>query len=510
MIALLSVSNKHGLVEFATTLTKLGWKLMASGGTAKALREAKLAVTEVADVTGAPELLGGRVKTLHPTIYAGILARPTEEDRAELQANHIKEIDMVVCNLYPFRETVAKADVSLNEAIEHIDIGGVTLLRAAAKNFARLTVICDPNDYDGVATALQADGFVSTAKRIALARKTFTHTAQYDAAITNYLSSQEGELPSLMTLSLVKTQEMRYGENPHQAAALYSSSEAMGPLGGTLLQGKPLSYNNMLDLDAAWQAVNSFDGPSVVIVKHLSPCGIASAPSLAEAFPPALASDPVSAYGGVIAVNREFDEATAQALGDLFVEAIAAPAFSVQARDILAHRKNCRLVAIPVKKELSLFGHLVGLEGRTVAGGVLVQQRDCGDPADTTWRVVSQRQPSEAELATLRFAWRACQHVKSNAIVFATNTATIGIGGGLPSRVDSVKLAAVKAGEKATGAVMASDAFFPFPDGVEAAAAAGIVAVVQPGGSIRDAEVIATADRLNMVMVFTGVRHFRH
>lgn len=503
-IALLSVSDKSGLVDFARSLAQLGWEFVASGGTAKALREAGLTVTDVAQVTGAPEMLAGRVKTLHPVIHAGILARPTEGDRAELAAHGVKEIDMVVCNLYPFQKTIAQPFVSLNEAIEHIDIGGVALLRAAAKNFVRVTVICDPADYPAVAEELHQNGFVSTARRVELARKAFAQTARYDAAITNYLSGQgNGSLSPLLVASLVKTEEMRYGENPHQAAALYATDEGIGPLGGTLLQGKALSYNNMLDLDAAWQAVQSFQEPTVVIVKHLSPCGIASAANLAGAFPLALASDPLSAYGGIIAVNREFDEGLAAALGDLFIEAIAAPAFSEKARELLAGRKNCRLVEIPVPIKTTL-------EFRSVAGGVLVQERDYGDPPNTGWQVITERQPTAEEMAALKFAWLACQHVKSNAIVFAAGTATVGIGGGLTSRVDAVKLAAGKAGDKAKGAVMASDAFFPFPDGIEAAAAAGVTAVIQPGGSVHDKTVIAAANRLGLAMVFTGVRHFRH
>lgn len=503
-IALLSVSDKTGLIEFARTLSQLGWEFVASGGTANALREAGLPATEVADFTGAPEMLEGRVKTLHPVIHAGILARPTDEDRHELEKHSIREIDMVVCNLYPFQQTIGRPDVSLSEAVEQIDIGGVTLLRAAAKNFARVTVISDPADYPGVTNELRQEGFVTMAYRARLARKAFNHTARYDAAITNYLSGQSSsDLPPLLNASLVKIQEMRYGENPHQAAALYAATESTGPLGGVLLQGKALSYNNLLDLDAAWQAAHAFEEPGVVIVKHLSPCGIATAADLATAFSHALASDPVSAYGGVIAVNREFDAQIATGLADLFVEAIAAPAFSQSARDILATRTNCRLVEIQETI-------VTDVELRSIAGGILVQQRDYGDPPNTTWRVVSDRQPSEAEWIALKFAWRACQHVKSNAIVLAADTATVGIGGGLSSRVDAAHLAAAKAGERAKGAVMASDAFFPFPDGIEAAATAGVTAVIQPGGSIRDQEVIDTANRLGLAMVVTGVRHFKH
>ncbi len=505
-VALFSVSNKRGLVEFAQVMAHLGWDLVASGGTAEAIRGAGLTVKEVTDLTGAPEMLGGRVKTLHPVIHAGILARPTEEDRVELSRHGIREIDMVVCNLYPFRQTAADPDVSLSQAVEQIDIGGVTLLRAAAKNFARVTVLCDPADYAGVTEELQREGFVTTAFRARLARKAFAHTAQYDAAITNYLSGHaRSVLPPILSPSLIKVQEMRYGENPHQAAAFYAADENIGPLGGKLLQGKALSYNNVLDLDAAWQTAQSLAEPALVIVKHLSPCGIASAADLAAAFPLALASDPVSAFGGVIAVNREFDQTVAAALEDLFVEAIAAPAFSQGALAVLAERKNCRLVEIfePI---------ITSVELRSVAGGILVQQRDTGDPSGTTWQTVTERPPTESEVASLKFAWTACQHVKSNAIVLASGTATVGIGGGLPSRVDSVKQAAAKAAQqgKSAGLIMASDAFFPFPDGIEAAAAAGVTAVIQPGGSVNDTAVIEKADQLGLAMIFTGVRHFKH
>lgn len=506
--ALISVSDKSGLVDFARGLVALNWRLIASGGSARTLREAGLAVTEVAEVTGAPEMLGGRVKTLHPAIHAGILARDHAADRAELAQHGIHPIDLVVCNLYPFRETVARPDVSLEEAVEQIDIGGVTLLRAAAKNFARVTVLCDPQDYAGVLAELRDSGTTSLVTRRRLALKAFRHTRDYDSAIAAYLEQQfevqtEAGLPPRLELSLPLVQAMRYGENPHQRAALYCANGS-GPLGGTLLQGKPLSYNNVLDLDAAWRAARSFDAPTVVIVKHLSPCGIASAEQLPEAFRAALASDPVSAFGGVIAANRPFDLDTAEALGDLFVEAIAAPAFAAAACEYLAaHKPNCRLLqiaqALPETWEL-----------RSVAGGILLQSVDHGDPPDTVWRTVTQRVPDAREMAALRMAWKACQHVKSNAIVLVRDNATVGIGGGLPSRVDAARLAVDKAGERARGAVMASDAFFPFPDGVEVAAQAGVTAIIQPGGSVRDEEVIATADRWGLAMVFTGVRHFRH
>jgi len=510
-IALLSVSDKTSLVSLGQGLAELGWALIASGGTARTLRDAGLSTVDVTDLTGAPEMLGGRVKTLHPTVHAGILARSTQTDMAELASREIHPIDLVVCNLYPFRETVASSDVSLAKAVEQIDIGGVTLIRGAAKNYERVTVVCDPADYDWVLAELREHGTTSDETRQQLALKAFAHTRDYDTAIEAYLrqtaypspQSPTPQLPNTLSLSLPRTQEMRYGENPHQVAGLYAGP-GIGPLGGKLLQGKPLSYNNLLDLDAAWSAVLSFEEPTIVIVKHLSPCGIASAKRLAAAFPAALTSDPVSAFGGVIAANRPVDCATAKEMHELFVEAIAAPNFSDEALDCFAqHKPNCRLVAIsnPIDETWAV---------RSVVGGMLVQSVDRGDPPGVEWRVVTERQPTEGELATLRFAWQACRHIKSNAIVLARDSATVGIGGGLPSRVDAVKLAVTKSGERARGAVMASDAFFPFPDGVEVAAEAGVTAVVQPGGSVRDEAVVAAADRLGLAMVFTSARHFRH
>lgn len=500
--ALLSVYDKVGLVEFAQGLARHGVDLIASGGTARLLREAGLAVREVSDVTGSPEILGGRVKTLHPAIHAGILSRRTSADREQLQALGWDEVDWVVVNLYPFEETAADPNASLDEVIEQIDIGGVALLRAAAKNFAHVTVICDPSDYPSVLSELETNGAVSEVTRRRLAVKAFAHTAAYDAAIHAYLARGEDDrLPERLVLALHNLGELRYGENPHQRAALYALPGVHGPLGGEILQGKNLSYNNLLDLDAAWRAAISFERPTVVIVKHLGPCGIASADTLVEAFAAALACDPVSAFGGVIATNRPFDGAIAEALGDLFVEAIVAPAFTDEAREILSARAACRLVALE---------HEVpdALEMRSVRGGVLVQERDRGDTAE--WRVVTHRAPTKEEMAALRFAWRAVAHVKSNGILLARGEAAVGIGGGLPSRVDAVRLAVAKAGERARGAVMASDAFFPFPDGIEVAAQAGVTAVVQPGGSVRDEAVIEAANRFGLAMCFTGVRHFRH
>ncbi len=508
--AILSVYDKTGLLPFAQGLTALGWTLIASGGTARALTGAGLDVTAVSAITGSPEMLGGRVKTLHPAIHGGILARDIPADQADLAAQNIQPIDLVVCNLYPFQQTIAQKDVTLAEAVEQIDIGGVTLLRAAAKNFARVAVVCDPADYETVLAGLRA-GTLDEAARRRLAAKAFALTRDYDTAVAAYIGETEKNLlPQQMTLNLVRTQALRYGENPHQAAALYAPDLDAKPLGGTLLQGKPLSYNNLLDLDAAWRAAQPFDDPTVVIVKHLSPCGIATAQTASLAFPPALASDPVSAFGSVIAVNRPVDAAFAAAVetASLFIEAVIAPSFSQEAQQWFAkHKKNCRLIATPEPI-------LSNLEIRAILGGFLAQEADAGDPPSAAWQVVSQRQPTVDEWAALRFGWTAVQHVKSNAIVFANSTAagaaTVGIGGGLPSRVDAVKLAAVKAGHKAHGAVMASDAFFPFPDGVTAAAKAGVTAVIEPGGSIRDEAVIAAADKLGLALVFTHARHFRH
>ncbi len=498
--ALLSVSDKGGLAEFATGLSQAGVELVASGGTARVLREAGLPVQPVSELTGAPEILGGRVKTLHPAVHGGILSRRSPDDRQQLADLGWDEIDLVAVNLYAFEETVARPGATLADAIEQIDIGGIALLRAAAKNYHHVTVVCDPMDYAAVLSEIEKTGRVDIETRRSLAVKAFARTSTYDAAIWGYLA-QDQLLPMQITLGLHKVAELRYGENPHQRAALYAENAEAGPLGGRLLQGKELSYNNLLDLDAAWWAVASFKRPTVVVVKHLSPCGVASADTLATAFPAALSADRVSAFGSVIAVNRVFDGSVARALGDLFVEAIAAPRFDDEARDVLLARPNCRLVAIPP-------GAMAGTELRSVHGGYLLQERDRGDEAE--WRLVTQRAASQAEMKALQFAWRAVAHVKSNAILLARNQHAVGIGGGQPSRLDAVRQALAKAGKRATGSVMASDAFFPFPDGVEEAAAAGVTAVVQPGGSVRDEEVIGAANRLGVAMYFTGVRHFRH
>ena len=472
---ILSVYDKSGLVEFASGLHDLGWSLIASGGTARALREAQIPVVEVAEYTGSPEILGGRVKTLHPAIHGGLLARTGEADYTELLDLGWDAIDLVVVNLYPFESVITEPDASLEDAIENIDIGGVTLIRAAAKNHERVALVCDPSDYPAVLEALRAGGLSERARR-RTAAQAFALTAKYDGAIAGYLSDD-----SALRLRLYPVQRLRYGENPHQAATLYAYEPSAGPLGGVLLQGKELSYNNLLDLDAAWKAVVSFEKPSICIVKHLSPCGIATDLKLPAAFEAALASDPISAFGGVVASNRPMDEATVEAMQDLFVECVVAPGFSEGARAALARRKNCRLLEMPDMRIEPPF------ELRSITRGALRQNLDPGDPDEGDWSVVSERQPTGEERIGLRFAWKACQHVKSNAIVFARGEATVGIGGGQPNRVDCVRIAAQRAGERAKGAVMASDAFFPFPDSIELA-----------------------ADVAGVAMVTTGVRHFRH
>jgi phosphoribosylaminoimidazolecarboxamide formyltransferase/IMP cyclohydrolase len=494
---LLSVYDKSGVVEFAEGLIKAGFQLLASGSTATLLREAKCAVREVSDYTKSPEMLNGRVKTLHPAIHGGILARKSEEDHQELLEMGWDYIDLVVVNLYPFTQTIAKPNVSLEEAIEQIDIGGVTLIRAAAKNYDRVTVVCEPADYMLILNELN-QGKISLETRKKMAVKGFIKTNQYDAAISHYLDPALSE-----SLTLYPLQSLRYGENPHQSAVLYSETKNAGPLGGKLLQGKELSYNNLLDLDAAFRAVCSFSKPTICIVKHLSPCGLASSDSLHHAFTQALECDPISAFGGIIASNKIIDQKTVEAFGSLFIECIAAPGFTFEAKDLLAKRSQCRLLEISDSDAAQY-------EWRSLHHGMLRQERDNGDPINQEWKVVTETQPTPSEWEDLKFAWLACQHVKSNAIVFAKEEAAVGIGGGQPNRIDCVKMAAVRAGEKSKGAVMASDAFFPFSDTVEEAVKYGITAIIQPGGSKRDAEVILAANVAKIAMIFTGVRHFRH
>lgn len=525
-IALISVYDKTGLVELAARLSAAGWTFLASGGTARALAAAGIKATEVAGYTGSPEILGGRVKTLHPAIHGGILSRGTEADRAELAGLGWAEIDLVVANLYPFEATLARPGVSEIDCVEEIDIGGVALLRAAAKNHARVSVLCDPADYAGFAEALRS-GLVDQALRKELAVKAFAVCARYDVAIASWLGPDSGA-----ALFGFAGQSLRYGENPHQKAWLYTDERGAGPLGGVVLQGKELSYNNILDIDAAWRIAAGLGGTAAVVVKHLSPCGIAMVGDArvgdarvgdarvgdadnGKALGAAIACDPLSAFGGVIAVNRPFDAGCVAALGSTFVECIAAPSFTAEARDALSRRKNARLV------EMGPHGvaraRAAGFETRSILGGFLRQEVDHGDPDGATWRVVSRRAPDASEMAALRFAWSACVSAKSNAIVLAAplvggpaGFTTVGIGSGQPNRVDSTRIAVTRAGDRARGSVLASDAFFPFPDSVEVAAAAGITAIVQPGGSMRDAESIAAADAAGIATVVTGIRHFRH
>jgi len=513
--AILSVHDKTNLVQFAAGLSGLGWKFLASGGTAKALKAASLEVEEISAYTGAGEILGGRVKTLHPAVHGGILARSSGSDLDEITALGYRAVDMVVVNLYPFEKTIAEPSSTREEIIEQIDIGGVALLRAAAKNHERVAVLSSPDQYATVLAELQASGALSPATLVSLASKAFARTASYDATIANWFAADsakgQAQKSSFYSMSGWKVQDLRYGENPHQKAELYSLEEEGSPMGGKLLQGKELSYNNILDLDAAWRAVSRFHAPAAVVVKHLTPCGISEAKpenaesetqALARALSKAIACDPISAFGGVMALNRPFSADCARALGELFAECITAPGFDEEALSMLSKKKNLRLL-IPGQD-------VCNFEIRSVLGGFLRQEIDYGDPAETQWKVVSARQPSEEEMKDLVFAWKACMSVKSNAIVFAKDGATVGIGAGQPNRVDAVRIAAAHAGDKANSAVMASDAFFPFPDSVEAAAAAGIRAIVHPGGSIRDSESLAAADKAGIAMVVTGVRHFRH
>ena len=505
--ALLSVSDKTGLVDFATRLHNAGVKLIASGGSAQQIASAGLPVTAVEDLTGFPEILGGRVKTLHPAVHGGILARRTSEHLAELDEHNLEPIDLVAVNLYPFQQTVAQPNVTLADAVEQIDIGGVALLRAAAKNHESVTVVCDPADYDDVAFAFEG-GTSSAELRQRLALKAFQHTATYDSAISAYLATQlqqeaAATLPQKLRLPLTLHQQNRYGENPHQQGGLYLYDGEQPPF--EQLHGKEMSYNNWLDLDASWQSAQDFPDPTIAIIKHGNPCGLASATTLAAAYAKALASDPVSAFGSVISTNRPLDIETAQQIADLFVEIVAAPGYDADALTLLQKKKNLRLLLANQQEARPL-------AIRSIYGGVLAQELDRSqadmDPA--SWRIVSEAQPSLEQLADLAFAWRVARHVKSNAIVFVQDQATVGVGAGQMSRVDSVMLAAHKAGTRSAGAVMASDAFFPFADGIEAAAAHGISAVVQPGGSMRDDEVIEAVNRLGLIMALTGTRHFKH
>jgi phosphoribosylaminoimidazolecarboxamide formyltransferase/IMP cyclohydrolase len=513
--ALISVSDKTGIVEFAGALREMGVELLSTGGTYRLLRDNGLEVTEVADYTGFPEMMDGRVKTLHPKVHGGILARRGQDD-AVMAEHGIDAIDMVVVNLYPFEATVARPDCTLEDAIENIDIGGPTMVRAAAKNHRFVNIVVNATDYPGIIEEMRAnDGATTLATRFDLAVKAYEHTAAYDGAIANHFGrlvpGGSESFPRTFNSQMRKTQEMRYGENPHQQAAFYveANPAEAGIATARQLQGKELSYNNVADTDAALECVKNFEEPACVIVKHANPCGVAVAGNIGAAYDAAFATDPESAFGGIIAFNRELDADTATAIVERqFVEVIIAPSVSEAAAEAVAGKKNVRLLACG---EWS--ASLPAMDYKRVNGGLLVQDRDLGmvDPADL--KVVSKLQPTEQQMRDLLFAWKVAKFVKSNAIVYAANGQTVGVGAGQMSRINSARIAAIKAehaGLEVQGSVMASDAFFPFRDGIDNAGQSGIAAVIQPGGSIRDEEVVAAADEHGMAMVFTGMRHFRH
>lgn len=515
--ALLSVTDKTGLVDFARVLVGLNVELISTGGTARALREDGLTVKDISDLTGFPEMLDGRVKTLHPRVHGGLLyIRGNREHEAAVAAHGIEPIDMVVVNLYAFEKTASQPGVAFGHLIENIDIGGPSMVRSAAKNFEDVAIVTRVSDYAALGEELIAsDGCLSRATRWRLARLAFATTAAYDTAIANTLDQiaeapqpeaeaafESEALPPALRMNLPLAMPLRYGENPHQRAALYSDGSGLGIAGATQLQGKELSYNNLVDLDACWALAEEFPEPAVAIIKHTNPCGAATGGSVREAYEKALAADPVSAFGGVIGINRVVDAEAAAEIAKLFVEAIAAPGFTPEALAIFAVKKNLRLLRVesaPARPGV-----------KQVSGGLLLQDADTGRVTAAELKTVTQRPPTEAELASLLFAWRIAKHVKSNAVVYARDGQTLGVGAGQMSRVDAARFGAMKAVLPLAGCVAASDAFFPFPDGLETVVEAGATAVIQPGGSVRDAEVIAAADRLGVAMVFTGMRHFRH
>ncbi len=517
--ALISVSDKTGVLDFARALAAMNVKLLSTGGTAKLLADHGLQVTEVADYTGFPEMLDGRVKTLHPKVHGGILARRDFPAHMDALAQHaIPTIDMVVVNLYPFQQTVAKAQCSLEDAIENIDIGGPAMLRSSAKNHKDVVVICDPSDYDAVLAEMRANqGDVAYETRFGLAKKVFAHTAQYDGAITNYFSSLGADrqhatrsvYPDTLNLHFAKVQDMRYGENPHQSAAFYRDIAAVeGALANyRQLQGKELSYNNIADADAAWECVKTFDGVACVIIKHANPCGVAVGADAADAYAKAFQTDPTSAFGGIIAFNCELDGKAAEAVSKQFVEVLIAPSFSAEARKVFESKQNVRLLEIPLARVVNAY------DMKRVGGGLLLQSADAKNVQVAELKVVTKKQPTRQQLQDMMFAWRVAKFVKSNAIVFCGNGMTLGVGAGQMSRVDSARIASIKAqnaGLQLAGSAVASDAFFPFRDGLDVVVAAGATCVIQPGGSMRDQEVIDAADEQGIVMALTGTRHFRH
>ncbi|MGQ9507771.1 MAG: bifunctional phosphoribosylaminoimidazolecarboxamide formyltransferase/IMP cyclohydrolase [Thermodesulfobacteriota bacterium] len=513
--AIISVSDKRGVISFAKALAELGVEIISTGGTAKVLREEGLSVREISDYTGFPEMLEGRIKTLHPRVHGGLLGQRSKPEHVrQMNERGILPIDLVAVNLYPFEATVARESCTLEEAIENIDIGGPTMLRSAAKNYPDVTVIVDPEDYERVLNELREKGEVSIETNFRLAKKVFQHTARYDGAISNYLGQIENGrkvslFPETLAFQFQKVQELRYGENPHQRAAFYRESSLTVPsvANAIQLQGKELSFNNILDLDSAYETVKEFEEPATVIIKHNNPCGVAISSHLADAYRKARDCDPISAFGGIVGFNRVVDRETAKEMLDIFLEAIIAPGYEPEALEILKTKKDLRILQTPL---LSNFTPQKEFDLRKVVGGLLVQERDLGKVPMEQWKVVTRRIPTEEERRAMAFGWKVAKHVKSNAIVLVREDRTIGIGAGQMSRVDSIRLAVMKARFSTKGTVMASDAMFPFRDNVDAGAEAGVSAVIQPGGSIRDDEVIAAANEHNIAMVFTGMRHFRH
>ncbi|WP_433746836.1 bifunctional phosphoribosylaminoimidazolecarboxamide formyltransferase/IMP cyclohydrolase [Falsibacillus pallidus] len=507
--ALISVSDKSGIIEFAESLVKLGYEILSTGGTKRVFEENGIPVTGVEEVTGFPEILDGRVKTLHPSIHGGLLAKLSNPAHKEqIESQNIKPIDLVCVNLYPFQQTIANPNVAFEDAIENIDIGGPSMLRSAAKNFETVTVIVDAADYDAVLAELNVNGVTTLKTRQKLSAKVFRHTAAYDSFIAEYLTEQAGEeLPEQVTFTYELKQSLRYGENPHQKASFYEKrlGSNFSIAKARQLHGKELSYNNIHDADAALQIVKEFNEPAAVAVKHMNPCGVGTGATVEDAFSKAFAADPVSIFGGIVAFNRAVDGATAAQLHEIFLEIVIAPAFSDEALDILTAKKNIRLLTVP-------FDQTGGVERMltSVEGGLLVQDLDSFSLADADVKVATDRTPTAEEMEALELAWKVVKHVKSNAIVVADKDMTLGVGAGQMNRVGAAKIALEQAGEKAKGAVMASDAFFPMDDTVEAAAKAGITAIIQPGGSIRDEDSIKKANEYGIAMIMTGIRHFKH
>ena len=506
MRAIVSVSNRDGLIDFCKSISKAGFELVSTGGTGGVIANASLPVTQVSDITGFPEILDGRVKTLHPKVHAGILARPDIPDHRDQLAYHVIDpFDLVAVNLYPFVKTVTESEVSLQDALENIDIGGPTLIRAAAKNFPHVIVIVDPADYKWIGERLADNKPISLDDRQRLAHKAFQHVALYDTAISKYLSTQDGYSDEL-TIGLSKVTELKYGENPHQNAALYTEVLSSGGIvGSQKIHGGELSFNNVLDADSAWRVVSNFIEPAVAIVKHNNPCGLAIHEDQPTAYERAFAGDPISAYGGIVGFNRSVTAATAQAMHGVMYDVIVAPDYEPAAIEFLSKRKNTRVIRIPNTGSYS-----DGLDIRPVSGGALIQDFDSINEDPRTWEVKTKRRPTAQQLADLAFAWKAARYIKSNAIVLAHDLTMVGMGAGQPNRVTSIHLALRIAGNKSKGSVLASDAFMPFADNVEMSASGGITAIAHPGGSIRDSDVIAAADELGLAMVFTGIRHFKH